>query len=376
MDIFIFIISTIVFLYSLLILSLISGFYKIPKEVYKTEVPVNKFSIIIPFRNEEENLEVLIESLNKIEYPKNKFEVIFVDDNSEDNSLEILNRILEFIDFNYKVLSQDKDKTGKKEALTLGIENASYPWIITTDADCFVRPLWLKLYDQYLQENEVVMLAAPINFRSSETGFLDAFQKLDLSAIIGSTIGSFGIGKPSMSSGANLLFSKKAFEEVSGYDGNFDIASGDDIFLMEKFVEKYPDKVRYLKAHGAIVYTNSMETIGQFLNQRLRWSAKASEYGNISTKFMGFFVGVANLSLIILMILAILGISLQQVIPMIILKLLVNFWMIRISSNFLRDKKRLIYYPIVSLIYPFYVVYIAVASQFKTFEWKGRIHNK
>ena len=376
MEIFIFIASTVVFLYSLMILSLIAGFYRIPEETYKTEVPVNSFSIIVPFRNEEENLEMLIESLSRIEYPKSKFEVIFVNDNSEDHSLEIAKKVLKFTDLNYTVLSQDKDIEGKKAALTLGIETAIHPWIITTDADCTVQPLWLKLYDQKLEEKDVKLLAAPVNYPSVETSFMDAFQKLDISALMGSTIGSFGIGKPVMCNGANLLFSKEAFNEVSGYEGNMNISSGDDMFLLEKFKIKYPDKLRFLKASGAIVYTSSIVEIKPFINQRIRWSAKSNQYGSKFIKATGIFVGTANLLFIALLFLAIFGVSLKNVLPIIGLKLLMNFWLIKVSSNFLKDRKRLYYYPIVSIIYPFYIIVITIISQFSTFEWKGRTHKK
>jgi len=376
MDVFLFIISTIVFLYSLLILALISGFYKIEEETYKTEVPANDFSIIVPFRNEEDNLEMLIESLNRIEYPKNKFEVIFINDNSDDNSFAIAKKVLGFISFNYKLLSQDSNIHGKKGALTLGIENATHPWILTTDADCTVQPLWLKLYDQKLEEYDLKMVAGPINFNSTATGFVDAFQKLDLASLVGTAIGSFGIKYPLISNGANLLFSRDAFYEVSGYEGNMNIASGDDMFLMEKFKQTYPNQLQYLKAYGAVVYTSSLNDLKLFLNQRIRWSAKSATYGSAYIKVAGLIVGLANLSLIILFFLAIFGIELDKVLPIIFFKLLVNFWLIKIASNFLRDNKRLYYYPIMSIIYPFYVLGIALVSQFKSYEWKGRKFEK
>ena len=376
MEVFVFIVSTIVFLHSLMILSLIAGFYRIHEETYKTEAPVNDFSIIIPFRNEEENIEMLIESLNRIEYPKSKYEVIFVNDNSDDHSLEIVQKLLKLISFKYKVLSQVPEVSGKKGALALGINNASNPWIITTDADCTVRPLWLKLYDQKLEEFDVVMLVGPINFTSDETGFIDAFQKLDLFALIGTSIGSFGIGMPLLSSGANLLFSKDAFYEVDGYDGNMEIASGDDMFLMEKFKKKYPNRLMYLKAYGATVYTRSMSDFNEFINQRLRWSAKSSSYGSLFVKAVGIGVGLSNFALIILFFLAIFGVSLGNVLPIIFLQIVGNLWLIKITSNFLRDNKKLYYYPLVAIVYPFYILIIAVVSQFSTFEWKGREFNK
>ena len=43
-----------------------------------SETPTSTFSIIIPFRNEANNLQELINSLNILDYPKELFEVIFV----------------------------------------------------------------------------------------------------------------------------------------------------------------------------------------------------------------------------------------------------------------------------------------------------------
>ena len=357
-------------------LSFIAGFYRIPEETSQTKAPVNDFSIIVPFRNEEENIEMIIESINRIEYPTNKFEVIFVNDNSDDFSLQIANKVLKFTSFNYSVISQSKDVNGKKAALTLGIENAIHPWIITTDADCTVQPLWLKLYDQKLQEKEVVMLAGPVNYYSSGKGFIDTFQKLDLSGLMGTTIGSFGIEQPIMCNGANLLFSRKAFNDVSGYDSNMHISSGDDMFIMEKFKKKYPGKLRFLKANSATVYTSSTVGFKEFINQRVRWSSKSTQYGSKFIKVIATFVGLANLFMIILFFLALFGICLDQVLPIIGLKLLMNFWLIKIASNFLNDKKRLYYYPIVSILYPFYIIAITIIAQFYTFEWKGRRYDK
>ena len=376
MEIFVFIISTTVFLYSLMILSFIAGFYRIPEETYQTKSPVNSFSIIVPFRNEEENIEMLIDSINRIEYPINKFEVIFVNDNSDDFSLEIANKVLEFTSFNYTVISQHKGVNGKKTALTLGIKNAIYPWIITTDADCTVQPLWLKLYDQKLEEKEVIMLAGPVNYYSSGKGFIDTFQKLDLAGLMGTTIGSFGIEQPIMCNGANLLFSKEAFNEVSGYEGNMHISSGDDMFIMEKFKNKYPGKLRYLKANYATVYTSSIVEINAFINQRVRWSSKSTQYGSKFIKLIATFVGLANISITILFFLALFGVCLDQILPIIGLKLFMNFWLIKITSNFLNDHKQLLYYPIIAIIYPFYVIAITIVAQFYTFEWKGRRYNK
>ncbi|MEN8138063.1 MAG: glycosyltransferase [Bacteroidota bacterium] len=372
----VFVTSTIVFLYSILILLLIAGFYKVPEETYETASPVNEFSIIIPFRNEEQNLERLIGSLALIEYPYNKFEVILVDDNSEDRSFEIANTLLRYTKIKSRVIKVPEGTSGKKNALNIGIEEALFSWIITTDADCTVQPLWVKLIDQKLQVEETVMLAGPVNMISNNEGFIDLFQRCDLAAMMGSTIGGFGLGKPFLCNGANLSFRKDTFYEVGGYEGNMNMASGDDLFLMEKIIKKIPNKVKYIKAGSAIVYTNAMETVSQFVQQRIRWAAKSSSYSSLFIKGVSLMIGLSNAMLLLLMIFAAFGVYLKDVLPFIVLKFLVDFWLLKISSNFLGDSKKIYLYPVVAITYPFYVVSIAFLSQVSDFEWKGRKFNK
>ena len=55
-------------------------------------------SIIIPFRNEAENLPKLLKSIDAQEYPKHLFEVILVDDDSEDYSVKTIKKELEGFD--------------------------------------------------------------------------------------------------------------------------------------------------------------------------------------------------------------------------------------------------------------------------------------
>jgi hypothetical protein len=54
-----------------------------------------------------------------------------------------------------------------------------------------------------------------------------------IASLQGATIGSFGIGKGFMCNGANSL-QKSLFQELNGFQGNDTIASGDDVFLLQK----------------------------------------------------------------------------------------------------------------------------------------------
>src|SRR5690606_8109712 len=129
--------------YVLLIGSLIYGFGKIVTFKLKKSVSKTSFSVIIPFRNEAQNLPNLLDSISKLSYPKHFNECSLVDDDSEDDSVNIIHRIMESsrwrqnFQTNVRLIKNDlKNNPPKKDALTSAIDLAKKEWIITTDPDC------------------------------------------------------------------------------------------------------------------------------------------------------------------------------------------------------------------------------------------------
>ena len=93
-----------------------------------------KLSLIIPCYNEEEVIELsintMIESLKDI---KETYELIFVDDGSKDRTLEILKN-LALNNKNIKVISLSRN-FGQQPAIRAGLENATGDYIGFIDAD-------------------------------------------------------------------------------------------------------------------------------------------------------------------------------------------------------------------------------------------------
>ena len=88
-------ISTVILvLYSLLMIAFIIGFDKV--EIFQSPKlsPKTKFSIIVPFRNEADNLKSLLESISMMNYPSELFEIWFIDDDSKDNSVMIIENFI------------------------------------------------------------------------------------------------------------------------------------------------------------------------------------------------------------------------------------------------------------------------------------------
>lgn len=89
-------------------------------------------SIIIPFHNEEENLEELVIRISETLKSK-EFEIIFIDDGSFDNSVGVI-KTLQKNASNIRLLTHRK-KFGKGQALKTGIKKAKGEIVVFMDAD-------------------------------------------------------------------------------------------------------------------------------------------------------------------------------------------------------------------------------------------------
>ena len=368
----------IIFIYCILILYFTIGFNKVSDYKINNHIPKNKFSIIVPFRNEAENLPALLNSFSQIDYPENLFEIILINDDSSDDYLSVLNHFkTEFSKLKINLL-QNKIKTSspKKDAVELAINQTKFDWIITTDADCIVPNNWLITLDSFLQENSCTMIVAPVAY-SIKNNFLNHFQNLDFLSLQGTTIGSFGVNNPFLCNGANLCYSKKVFFDVNGFEGNTNIASGDDVFLMQKFLASNKGSVKYLKSDQAIVLTKTQSTWKSLIQQRIRWAAKTGSYDNSISKIVGLIVFITNIYLILLLVLAIFNeISWQHISLFYLMKLNIDFILLYKTADLFKQKDSLKSYLYSSFLYPFFSVYVAVLSFFKGYEWKGRSFKK
>lgn len=373
------IIILITVVYALLVCAFIIGFLKTTEFQRNNLSPKNSFSILIPFRNEAENLPALLRSIALLNYPKELFEILLINDSSNDNFSSVIETfIAENNQLSLQLIDNIRQSNSpKKDAIKTGIQHSKFDWVLTTDADCIVPNLWLHTYAEFIQRNNVIFISGPVTFKTKQS-LLDKFQLIDFSALIGSTIGGFGIQKPFLCNGANLCYSKNVFNTVDGYSGNDSIASGDDIFLLEKIVAKYPRQVGYLKSVDALVQTTPMKTLKNLLSQRIRWASKAGSYQNRFAQFVGIIILLMNVLFCGIVISAILDYSLSiLLIAIVLLKIAVDFILIGLTLKFKRKSAQLVYYPIISIIHPFFNIVVGFMALFKKkHTWKDRTFSK
>lgn len=356
----------IIIIYCIIIAWLTYGFTRVNLFECVSLLPQNKFTIVVPFRNEANTLPLLLDSISKLDYPIELFEVILVDDESEEPF------VVSVFAYSIQIVQNNRESSSpKKDAITTAMELVKSDWIITTDADCVVPQNWLLILDNYIQNHEVSMIAGAVTYDCKNT-FLQQFQKLDLASLQGATIGSFGIGKGFICNGANFAYTKTLFKALNGFNGNESIASGDDVFLLQKAMRQFPERVHYLKSQSNIVTTKPLEKWKSLFYQRVRWASKTTSYESTFGKLLGLVVLGGNLCWILGLLFCVLGeISWFEFNLLSALKFLVDFVLLFKSNRFL-SSNRMRFVIFSSFLYPFFSVIVALYSLFGKYEWKGR----
>jgi glycosyltransferase involved in cell wall biosynthesis len=121
---------------------------------------LDKISVIVPARNEQQHIETALQSLLNIDYPNIEFMV--VNDRSEDATGQILERMAA-ADPRLRVLNITELPAGwlgKNYALHQGAEVASGEWLLFADADVSFDPTVLRRAMSYTQYFQLDHLAA------------------------------------------------------------------------------------------------------------------------------------------------------------------------------------------------------------------------
>lgn len=366
--------------YLILIIKLAIGFDAIPVYIRQHKTPTTSFTVIIPFRNEAKLLPSLLKSIQQLNYPKTLVQFLFVNDASSDASVEIIRRSFKEAlmhpskhSFNYQLLQNKRaSNSPKKDAISTAIHQVASEWVLTTDADCVLPENWLASLDDFIQYKQPQMVVGPVNYKVNNT-FFEHFQLFDFLSLQGSTIGGFGIKKPFLCNGANLAYKKSSFLNLNGFKGNTAIASGDDVFLLEKFINNNPNDVCFLKGQEAIVRTQPVPTFNALLHQRMRWAAKTSAYNLKFPKLVGSVVFLANLVMVLCCFATFLGIKYMLFYAITLLfKCVVDWFLLAKSIRFFQHQRYVKSYILSSFLYPFFTLFILFNTILYSYEWKER----
>jgi cellulose synthase/poly-beta-1,6-N-acetylglucosamine synthase-like glycosyltransferase len=335
---------------------------------------IYRVSVVIAIRNEQDNIKRLIKNLKSQDYNKDLYDVIIIDDHSEDNSWNLLcNEKLDWPKL--KLLSMDDDEHGKKGAILKGVKFSDSEIIITTDADCFFSPNWITLMSSSFSDKKINFVSGPVSFKESSTIF-SKIQDLEFISLVASGAGAIGINRPIFCNGANMAYRREVFMQVNDYSKN-NISSGDDVFLLHMVKKFYPGSIVFLRQYKAIVFTKPLLKFKQFLNQRIRWASKSTNYKDFDTIAVSLLVFFVNISLLVLLILSCFDHTCLNVFILLFsVKLMIDFLFFLPVLNFFKKQGLIKWVLPVQILYPFYITLIVLTSNLFSFSWKGRVKNK
>jgi cellulose synthase/poly-beta-1,6-N-acetylglucosamine synthase-like glycosyltransferase len=330
-----------------------------------TSTSLTRFSIIIPFRNEEKRLGQLLDSLNKIKYPTNKYEIIFVNDHSSDQGTELISKSLSIP---YTIYELPKSKNGKKSAITWGAQQAKLDWLVFTDADCILENAHLNTLHNGIVVYNADYIAGHICF-NKPYDFISYFESFENIILQGYTAAGFKLKNPTLANGANwavkkALFLNHSYNESEG-------PSGDDVFFLHWVKKNY----RVVFLSNLVVTTSFSENIKNFINQKLRWASKSLKYLDKSTIWQGLVIICGQIGFVGLIILLLFTKKISILaLSVIILKPVMDGLFYMFSARQFNVSPNVLIIIMGIVLYPFYSVLIALLSPFINFRWKDRTY--
>ncbi|MGB0347297.1 MAG: glycosyltransferase family 2 protein [Balneolaceae bacterium] len=252
-------------------------------------------SIIVPGKNEGENLYKLTKSLSEQTY--SNFELIIVDDGSDDNT-PIIGKNLEKLGLIDRFLRNDV-RGGKASAANLALSYSKGKYVVHLDADCsFDRDaIELVLIPFYLDSN-IGAVGGNVKVRNTKSGICAKLQAIEYlkTVSIGRIITSH-LGIYKIVSGAFGAFRRDILKQIGGWD----IGPGLDGDITIK-IRKSGYKIFFQPK--AICLTSVPETFERLRKQRLRWDKSIIRfrirkhrdvyYPNANFKWSNFFALFEN----------------------------------------------------------------------------------
>jgi cellulose synthase/poly-beta-1,6-N-acetylglucosamine synthase-like glycosyltransferase len=322
-------------------------------------------TVIVAARNEENNILRCLNSLGKLEYPEGKLEILIVDDRSTDRTGEIIDEFISERDTFRKIIPDDPQgkMVGKVNALATAIRAANGQIILTTDADCVVKPLWVKTITSFYQDEVGMVDSYTTQVATNSFGGMQSIDFIYLLLVGGGTI---NLGIPISCIGNNMSFRKKAYDEIGGYEA-LPFSVTEDFTLLRAIYKLKKYKILFPLEKDALVTSIPCPDIISLYRQKKRWGV-----GGLGVPVRGFFIMfwgfLANLA-IILTPLFYSPIWLY----LIFFKINVDFFVLYPIHQKMGITKNLKYFFVYQIYYILYVLalpFIVVTS--RKVKWKGR----
>jgi cellulose synthase/poly-beta-1,6-N-acetylglucosamine synthase-like glycosyltransferase len=190
-------------------------------------------------------------------------------DKTPDNADEVANTFSNFFCLNISESMRNKAILhGKQNSVHFALEKAKGEFIVQLDADCKALPDFLQSYSNYFSEGfDFVFGVTDID---AARGCNGKIQRADLHYLMTIAALSAQMSVPLSCMGNNMGYSKKAYQEIGGYNA-LGANLVEDYQLMLAFIANRK-KVTVMRENKVMVYTRTEKDFATFVRQRVRWA--------------------------------------------------------------------------------------------------------
>jgi cellulose synthase/poly-beta-1,6-N-acetylglucosamine synthase-like glycosyltransferase len=330
-----------------------------------------KVSVVIAARNEEKNISKLLTILTNQTYPEDKYEIIISNDDSTDNTVEQVNFFCSKFDNIILVDVKNRENviSPKKNALQQAIDNSTGDIILLTDADCIPKTTWIEsMISSYESDIDMVVGYSETKLDNwHKSNLAQKYEYFDFVAMFIANSGAILSGRYFSCSGQNLSYRKSAFNDVGGFSKIKHIVSGDDVNLMQLF-RKGNKKIVMNLNNKSFVKTYPIKNWKNLINQRIRWASNTKWQIMLNPEL---FYYLSSIIILMISFVFFIIVDLKIAILIYLVKSISEYLFISKNSNLFQiDKERIKFYPIWSIIQPFYILIVGILGQLEFFKWK------
>lgn len=352
--------------YFALLLLLTVGMFLVPKRNAKKIC--QGISVIIAARNEEKNISEVIKRLLKQDYPHDRFEIIIVSDRSTDDTETIVSSFRKEHPLVKLLTIKPGEKGGKKRALAKGIEQAHFPLLAFTDADCKPSENWVKELNAHFSES-VDFIAGYSPLCEDKKSLYLSLKNLERLTIFAVSAGSIGLRYGMTCTGRNMAYAKSLYNHVKGFSGLEDIPSGDDDLMLQRMAP-YSHKMSFMFTRDSFVPSYDQKNLTGKINQETRRASKWKYYP-ASIKVITALVFLFYIVFCAAVIGLIIGkVALHTVLTALIIKLLAEIILLTVFAVKIKHTKCLLLLPILEIIYIPYFLFFAVKGTLGKYRWR------
>lgn len=349
-------------IYTLSILWLIVGILKYQSNpIRQAPITTAAISVIIPFRNEENNLKGLIACMQQQTVQPHEW--IFVNDHSTDDSVEKIYFSDKSISF--RIIELSASENGKKTALRKAINTATTDYCLTIDADVTFSVDYIK---QLGELPTCDLLVLPVTMKAHR--FWQLIFSIEYAVTQLLNLGVSGWIRPINCSGANLMFHRNTFLTTDDFLDHKHVLSGDDIYTLRAF-RKNKKSIFVVSNKSFAVTTFVPRSISNVFDQRSRWMSKSGHVGDALSNGLAFWAFVLHFSFFLLQTYLFFTQQYFYVGLLFFAKYLMD-GLLLVNDQDQTNSRQFIGLLFFELLYPVYLLVLIFWTKFGRISWKGR----